>query len=132
MQGDPFGQMWDEACARLERAERLQQQFFRRACTAMRRSNWQPPIDIIENATRVLIEVALPGVDVVQVILDGGALIVSGERPLPDIARAGGIRRLEIPHGVFERRIDLPPGHYELHQQELRNGCLTMVLFKLH
>ena len=132
MPGDAFGFMWDDACALLDRAERLHRQFFRRNCQAVRRSNWQPPVDVIDTGTRMLIEVALPGVEIAHVVLDSGALIVSGERPAPEIACCSGIRRMEIPHGRFERRIELPPGHYEVRQQALRNGCLSMALLKLH
>ena len=39
--------------------------------------------------------------------LSAGVLIVSGERPLPAGLQDARIHRLEIPHGHFERRIEL-------------------------
>ena len=131
MPSDPFNLMWEDACELLEQAERLQRQFFRRTGCAARRPAWQPPIDIFETTDALAILVALPGVAQVEVSLDAGALIVRGESTAPDFAYVGRVRRLEIPHGWFERRIDLPPGHYELHRQELRHGCLELLLHKL-
>jgi hypothetical protein len=58
--------------------------------------------------------------------------VVAGERPLPlPPGGAGVIRRLETPHGRFERRIALPPGSYELRRRDLALGCLTITLRKL-
>jgi hypothetical protein len=59
---------------------------------------------------------------------DGAALVVTGERRLPASCHAGAIRRLEIPYGRFERRIPIPSGHYELHEQRVENGCLIIGL----
>ena len=47
--------------------------------------------------------------DQVKVTLSAGVLIVSGEAPLPREVRDARIHRLEIPHGHFQRRIELPP-----------------------
>ena len=49
--------MWSEALSMLDRAERLQRQFFHHAASA-----WEPPADIIESADQVYVQVALPGV----------------------------------------------------------------------
>ena len=131
MTRDPFFSMWEDACELLYQAEHLQHRFFRRAGPAPGRANWQPPIDVFETADLFSVVVALPGVapQQLQVVLDAGALLVRGERSVPELA-AGHIRRLEIPHGWFERRIDLPPGHYELLGQELQHGCLLLQLRK--
>ena len=65
----------------------------------------------------------MPGVapERIEITSEPGALIVRGVRPL---AFAGAcrraIRRLEIPYGVFERRIALPPGRLEASLPELR------------
>ena len=57
----------------------------------------------------MLIEVALPGVsaDALEVSVQAGVLVVRGERGLPDIPGPAVIRRMELPHGRFERRIRL-------------------------
>jgi hypothetical protein len=38
------------------------------------------------------------------------------------------VRRLEIPHGRFERRIELPVGSYALDSKEVADGCLVVQL----
>jgi HSP20 family molecular chaperone IbpA len=123
--------MWAEACEMLEQAERLQRQFFRPSGPAV--AGWEPPADVFESEADLSIVVALPGVapDNVKIVVEGGTLTVTGERPLPDESRDGVIHRLEIPHGRFERRFVLPGGRFELRQRDLRHGCLTLKLRKL-
>ena len=88
---------------------------------------------MFETDGKVWIQVALPGVaaDQVEVRLEDGAIVVAGERTLPTPRGAGVIRRLEMPHGCFERRIALTYGRYELVRRELTQGCLTLTLRKL-
>jgi HSP20 family molecular chaperone IbpA len=57
-------------------------------------------------------------------------LIVSGERPLPGELKNARIHRLEIPHGHFQRRIELPPARLEISGRHLANGCLMLQLHK--
>jgi HSP20 family molecular chaperone IbpA len=125
--------MWAEACEALERAERLQRQFFRLSASLAARPLWEPPVDVYETAGDVWLLVALPGADPsrIEIRLDAGALIVSGERALPAELRAAVIHRLEIPHGWFERRIELPAGRFELDQRSFVHGCLVLRLRKL-
>ena len=63
--------------------------------------------------------------------LNTGVLIVSGERPLPPEVGHARIHRLEIPHGQFQRRIELPPARFEISGRHLANGCLMVQLHKL-
>lgn len=75
----------------------------------------------------------MPGVspDRVEVHLEGGAVVVRGERPL-SLRRPGyAVRQLEIPYGGFERRIALPPGRFEASAPQLVQGCLVLTLRKL-
>ena len=66
-------------------------------------------------------------------------LLDQAERAHRDVFRPSGarrrtaclIRRLEMPHGCFERRIPLAAGRYELTRRELAQGCLTLTLRKL-
>jgi HSP20 family molecular chaperone IbpA len=126
---DPKTLMWAEACALLDRAERLHRQFFEPALEGKRR--WEPPIDVFETERQLRIIVALPGVapEAVQVHTDGGILTVAGSRPLP--ARDANIVRLEIPYGSFERRIALQLNRLRLAERELVNGCLVLTFVKL-
>jgi HSP20 family protein len=122
--------MWAQACEAIDRAERLHRQFFHRAPAT---PCWEAPVDIFETDHLLTIVIALPGVnpDRVQVTLSAGVLIVSGERPLPDELRNARIHRLEIPHGHFQRRIELPPARFELSGRHLADGCLMLQLQKV-
>ena len=117
--------MWAEACAAMERAERLQRQFFHHGSP-----NWEAPVDIFETQSGLTILIALPGVepDDISVTLNAGLLIVRGTRPLPAELGNARIVRMEIPHGRFERRIELPSAPFELSGRHLANGCLMLNL----
>ncbi|MHB8453608.1 MAG: Hsp20/alpha crystallin family protein [Acidiferrobacterales bacterium] len=130
---DSHSWMWGEALKLIERAERMQRQFFRLAANKGQRPIWEPPVDIFETPHHLWIMIALPGMVSAQVHvgMEAGNLIVSGERSLPSELRAATIRRLEIPYGRYERRVELPPGHYEFDYRELANGVLVMSLRKL-
>src|ERR1700751_4417368 len=119
--------MWEQACEAMERAERLHRQFFHRSRTT---PAWEAPCDIFESDEALIIMIALPGVepDQIKVTLSAGVLIVSGERPLPREVRDARIHRLEIPHGHFQRRIELPPARFEISGRHLANGCLKLQL----
>ena len=119
--------MWADACAAMDRAERLRRQFFHHGAP-----HWEAPIDVFETEEALLIMVALPGVelDSISVTLNAGALIVRGERPLPPELRDARILRMEIPYGHFERRIDLPPAPFRISGRHLTNGCLMLQLAK--
>jgi HSP20 family protein len=124
--------MWAEARRVIERAERLHQRFFDLAGSA-REPCWEPPVDMVETDDALFIEIALPGVDPqrIEARFEGGILAVIAERDLRLPAEPAVIRRLELPHGRFERRIPLPSGRYELERQQLINGCLQLFLRKL-
>jgi HSP20 family molecular chaperone IbpA len=119
--------MWAQACAAMERADRLRRQFFHHGTP-----HWEAPIDVFESDDGLIILVALPGVELetISVTLSAGILSVTGERPFPREAENARIVRLEIPHGRFERRIELPPVPFELSGRHLANGCLMLRLKK--
>jgi HSP20 family protein len=125
--------MWAEACEVLDRAERLQRQFFRPGAAQSRQPVWEPPADVFETERDLWIVIALPGVssDSVTIRVEAGTLVVTAERLLPAELRRAAIHRLEIPHGRFERRADLPAGRYELDGKHLADGCLTLRLRKI-
>ena len=128
---DPRNWMWSEALQMLAQADRLHRQTFRPQ-VSVRGATWEPPVDMLETETAVLILAALPGVNVeeVQAVIKDGALIITGERVLPAELRTAVIHRLELPQGHFERRIDLPAGHYESGRRTAANGCLLVTLSK--
>jgi HSP20 family protein len=127
---NPQSWMWAEACEMLERAQRLQRQFFRFSHVTGAQPRWEPPVDILASERDIEVMIALPGVapENVHVHIEAGAVNVSAIRALPLSQRTTAVHRLEIPYGHFERRIALPPGHYELLDQACLNGCLVLRL----
>lgn len=127
----PIDSSWADAINMLEQADRLHRQFFRLSSGRSSGPTWEPPVDIFEAGRKLSVLVALPGVasDQVKVVIDGNALVILGQRPIPAPASAQ-IRRMEIPYGRFERRIELPPGHFEIQDSALTNGCLLLNLLK--
>ncbi|UYN97430.1 MAG: Hsp20/alpha crystallin family protein [Enhydrobacter sp.] len=128
--GDPRNWMWSDALEMLARADRLHRELFQ---PARRAAAWEPPVDVLETDERVLILVALPGVDPqkVQLVIQDGELLIAGERLLPPELRTAVIHRLELPQGRFERRIRLPAGHYSQPGTGAANGCLLINLPKV-
>jgi HSP20 family protein len=130
--GDPGNWMWAEACALIDRAERLQRQFFQPGRFVAPTASWEPPIDILETERELSIIAALPGVEPrdLELSIDEDVLSIAGLRRLPPAARTAAIHRLEIPYGRFQRRIQLPAARLELGRPELVNGCLFLTLTK--
>ena len=129
---DPRTLMWAAACEMIDRAERLHRQFFQPTAAAIDESSWEPPIDIIETDSEILITVALPGVDrdAMKVTVDADGVSVVGFRRPSAIPRGSRVHRLEIPYGKFERRIRVQAAMLPLDRSELANGCLTLTFSK--
>ena len=125
--------LWTDALTLLAEAERLHRQFFTATSSVSTVPNWEPPVDTLETADAVIVLVALPGVAPgnVEIVHTQGSLTVRGVRPMPGDGRCEMIRRLEIPYGQFERRLDLPPGHYDLVERIFVDGTLRLTLRKL-
>jgi HSP20 family molecular chaperone IbpA len=121
--------MWSEALSVLDRAERLQRQFFTQVAPA-----WEPPADIVEADGELRVHIALPGVpaDSITIAFDAAGVTVSALRafPLRDCGAEAHIHRVEIPYGRFERRIEValddPYAPLELSGKSLENGVLTL------
>jgi len=80
------------------------------AATAANGEQWQPRVDIREEAEAFVLQADLPGIEpsAIEVQMDRNVLSIKGERkrePLPE-----GQRRLlgERREGAFERRFSLP------------------------
>lgn len=88
-------------------------------------------MDVFETDRELVLLIALPGVAAqsVQVGFDGTVLSVTAERALPSSA-AAIIRRVEIPHGHFERHVEFPGPPMDLARQEMSNGCLALIFAK--
>ncbi|MGQ9592511.1 MAG: Hsp20/alpha crystallin family protein [Planctomycetota bacterium] len=131
---DPDSWMWEQAREFLEKAERLHRSFFQLGRPRNYRPTWEPPADIFELGDELWVFVALPGVDPdrVEVTLDSGVLTIAGERVIPPSCRRATVHRLEIPHGRFERNVELPGGGYELVGRDSAWGCFVITLRKLY
>lgn len=129
---DPAGAMWLHALKMLEQADQLHRRFFQLGKPAAHGPVWEPPADILETGRYLQILIALPGVDAsdITVSIENNSIHVIGERQAALPANTV-IRRLEIPYGRFEKRIDLPDEHFQLLENVVKNGCLRLTLNKL-
>ena len=118
--------MWADACAAVDRAERLRRQFFHHG-----QSRWEAPIDVFETDEALTILVALPGVelDSIKVTLNAGTLLITGERP------AAGIEERAHPADGNPLRAvrasdRVAAGAVPDFGRHLANGCLMLRLEK--
>ena len=129
---DPRTLMWSRACELIDRAERLHRQFFQPVAAPIRDVSWEPPVDIAETESEILITIALPGVDrnALRLTVDTGRVLVVGFRRPSAIPRGSRVHRLEIPYGKFERQITFPATRLHLGQSEFTDGCLILKFSK--
>ncbi len=129
---DPRTLMWTRACELIDRAERLHRQFFQPVTAEVHDLSWEPPVDIAETESELLITVALPGVDrrSVKVTVDAGRVLVVGFRGPSAMPRGSLVHRLEIPYGKFERQITFPATRLHLGQSQFTDGCLVLKFSK--
>ena len=129
---DRMAWMWDEAVHVLEQAERRHRRFFQLRGSHAAHPVWEPPADVFESDSEILVHVALPGVEpgavAVEVVADG--LVVRAERTAPAELSEMHIHRLEIPYGYFERHVTLARGRYTVRERRMLEGCLTLRLSK--
>jgi HSP20 family protein len=120
--------MWVEALSVLARTERLHRGVFRPTDRG-----WEPPVDVLETETGLLVVVALPGVrrDDMEIVIGVGELLVRGTRRWPPLQQPVRVHRVELPHGQFERRLPLPPGTFQLVDRQHTDGCLLLTLRRL-
>jgi HSP20 family protein len=127
-----FGWMWAQACELLDRADRMQREFTRYVGPGTDAAVWEPPVDIQETPEGLQFVFALPGVNPedIDISLEPKALTVRALRP----ARLGSansvVRRMEIPHGRFVRRIALAGARLRLGDTRYVNGCLEVRLLR--
>lgn len=124
--------MWAQMRAMMNEADEMRGRFFELRKGGVK-PTWEPPADVIETATELLVLVALPGVDpnTAEAAIQNGELLVIGTRRLPESLRGARIHRMEVPYGRFEKRIPLPPGRYDAVKREASNGCLLIRLHKI-
>ena len=109
----------------LDRAQRLQRQFFTHAKVA-----WEPRWTSLKAAIRCEMHVALPGVsaDAITVAIDPAGITISAVRAFP-CRGEGQIHRLEIPTAASSAigvSLDDPYSPLELAGKSLQDGILTL------
>lgn len=79
---------------------------FRDSTTA----TWVPPVDVLEQADAIRINVEIPGVnpDQVQISVEGNALTISGTKEQVAEEKTERVHRYERTYGAFERTFTLP------------------------
>jgi HSP20 family protein len=132
--------IWQRTSDLLQQVERIHRNFWQIAAGAQYRASyrrspaWEPPVNVVETETSLWILTALPGVaaDQMNVHLEGGELVIAGERPLPECCNDGELKLWEMPLGRFERRMTLIEGRKPLSLGEvsLQNGLLIIELRK--
>ena len=127
-----YGWMWLQALELADEAERLQRQFVRYVGPSSGSANWEPPADIHETEDGLVLLFALPGVapEDIEVQLEHGELCVSAVRRLKSPRPNAVLRRLEIPHGRFIRRISLAGPPLEITSSRYQDGCLEVNLVR--
>jgi HSP20 family protein len=77
-----------------------------------RGSTWVPAVEVLEREGEVVIRADIPGVDKehLNVEVQDGQLVISGERRQEREERREGFYRSERFYGVFQRAIPLPEG----------------------
>lgn len=124
--------MWSEAVRMLDEAERLRQQFFRLQGHEHSAGVWEPPVDVYETDEFWTVLVALPGVPAERIHyrLEGQFLDILAERAVPSACAQGVIRRKEVPHGRFARRLTFRTSPAEITAATVQDGCLLLTLRK--
>lgn len=74
---------------------------------------WSPSLNVYEDDGHFHVVVDLAGMrpEDVDLHAEGGALLLSGERPVPDVPNVAGevqLHLMEVDHGRFYRSLDLP------------------------
>jgi HSP20 family protein len=83
---------------------------FGRSSTQPSRSNWYPPVDVLEGKDSYLIRAELPGMkrEDIKVEVKEGTLVLSGERKSEQPAEGVEYRHVERVNAKFWRSFSLP------------------------
>lgn len=91
------------------------------------------PVDLYETADHVILEMAVPGIDIdeLDVTIEGRQLSIQGRFPEAEDAEQRRYWLQTIPHGEFRRTITLP-GQVDLDDvhAKVERGMLTLTLPK--
>lgn len=94
---------------------------------------WQPPVDIYEDETSVIIKAEIPDVDQsdIEVKIENNTLTIRGERKHSSDVKKENYYRVERYFGQFQRSFSLPQS---IDQEQVKAACnkgiLTLTLPK--
>jgi len=94
---------------------------------------WAPALDVREDADNFTIRAELPGLkrDDINVSLQDGALVISGERTVEKLEEGVTLHRQERYYGKFQRALKLPtPVAADKIKANYKDGVLTVTLPK--
>ena len=95
--------------------------------------SWAPALDVHEDKDNFVVRTELPGLkrDDIDVSLQDGALIISGERKAETVQEGVEVHRRERYYGKFQRALSLPePVAADKIKAEYQDGVLTVTLPK--
>jgi HSP20 family protein len=98
-----------------------------------RGGQWQPPVDVYETESSIVLVIELPGVpeELIDVQVSDNTLILKGEKPSPMDKNSDSYYRLERYFGKFSRTFTLPTGmDTENITASLKDGILTLSVAK--
>lgn len=96
-------------------------------------TGWAPALDVHEDADNFTIRAELPGLkrEDINVSLQDGALVISGERKSEKVEEGVEIHRQERFYGKFQRALTLPaPVAADQVKAAYKDGVLTVTLPK--
>lgn len=72
--------------------------------------NWIPPVDVVEEADRIVLRAEIPGVrqDAIDISFAEGVLTIRGDRPFEKETETRHYHRIERVYGNFARSFTLP------------------------
>jgi HSP20 family protein len=96
-------------------------------------TGWAPALDVYEDKDNVLVKAELPGLkrEDIDVSLQDGALVISGERKIEKVEEGVEVHRQERFYGKFQRALTLPePVAADKVKADYKDGILTITLPK--
>ena len=96
-------------------------------------TGWAPPLDVHEDKEKFSVRVELPGMkrEDIEVTLQDGALVISGERTEETVQEGTEVHRQERSYGKFTRALTLPAAVADNQvAAQYKDGVLTVTLPK--